>query len=112
MVLQSKLKKGVNYLIRSKDNKDRNMYYGTFNQYETKNGNEFLCAFINILAHETNDEMEMVSVIFYTHKHYAFGDYNFYDHKKVIDGKKAKRNMEKRALDMILKRLVNEDFEW
>jgi len=37
----------------------------------------------------------------------------FHDVEKVKDNrKKAIQNMEKRALDIILKRLVNEHFEW
>ena len=37
----------------------------------------------------------------------------FYDIEKVKDNrKKAIQNMEKRALDLILKKLVNEHFEW
>jgi hypothetical protein len=37
----------------------------------------------------------------------------FYDLEKVKENsKKAIQNMEKRSLDMVLKRLVNEHFEW
>jgi hypothetical protein len=37
----------------------------------------------------------------------------FYDVEKVKENrKKAIQNMEKRSLDMVLKRLVNEQFEW
>jgi hypothetical protein len=39
-------------------------------------------------------------------------NYKFYDAEKVKNGQNAINNMEKRALDMILKRLVNEHFEW
>ena len=36
-----------------------------------------------------------------------------YDLEEIIEnGKKARQSMEKRALDIILKRLVNEIFEW
>jgi len=39
--------------------------------------------------------------------------YTFHDIKKVKEnGKKAIQNMEKRSLDMVLKRLINEHFEW
>jgi hypothetical protein len=30
----------------------------------------------------------------------------------IVNGKKARQNMEQRALDIILKRLVNENFQW
>ena len=40
-------------------------------------------------------------------------DQLFYDVEKVKDNReKAIQNMEKRALDLILKKLVNEHFEW
>jgi len=39
-------------------------------------------------------------------------NYNFYDAEKVKNAKRARQCMEKRSLDMILKRLVNEEFEW
>lgn len=36
-----------------------------------------------------------------------------YDLEEIIEnGKKARQNMEQRALDTILKRIVNENFEW
>lgn len=36
-----------------------------------------------------------------------------YDLEEIIEnGKKARQNMEQRALDIILKRIVNENFEW
>lgn len=39
--------------------------------------------------------------------------FDFYDLEEIRDNaKKAKENMEKRALNIILKRLVNENFEW
>ena len=37
----------------------------------------------------------------------------FYDLEEIIEkGKKARQSMEQRSLDIILKRLVNEDFQW
>lgn len=44
-----------------------------------------------------------------------FYKYNtiFYDLKEIKEnGKKARQHMEQRALDIVLKRLVNENFEW
>ena len=47
---------------------------------------------------------------------YPFGfeiDTKFYDIEQIKEnGKKAIQNMEKRALDTILKKIVNENFEW
>ena len=37
----------------------------------------------------------------------------FYDLEEIREnGKRARQNMEQRALDIILKRLVNENFQW
>ena len=39
--------------------------------------------------------------------------YELSEMRTLIDNaKKARENMEKRSLDMVLKRLVNENFEW
>ena len=45
---------------------------------------------------------------------FDFNNYNykFYDAEKVKNGQNAINNMERRAVNMILKRLVNENFEW
>jgi hypothetical protein len=44
---------------------------------------------------------------------YFSREYTFYDIEEIIDnGKKARQTMEQRALDMILKGLVNEQFQW
>ena len=48
-------------------------------------------------------------------KHYDvfYSNCAFYDLEEIIEkGKKARQNMEQRSLDIILKRLVNEDFQW
>lgn len=40
-------------------------------------------------------------------------DNNFYDAQEIKDNaQKARQQMEKRTLDMVLKRIVNETFEW
>jgi hypothetical protein len=40
-------------------------------------------------------------------------EYTFYDVEEIREnGKKARQNMEQRALNIVLKRLVNETFEW
>jgi len=109
MVLSTKLKKGTEYLIRYKNEKgNTQIYYGKFERYGK---NKCSCVFINLVAQENVDEKEryekFISIIFFDYK-----KYNFYDFNKVVNAKKARENMEKRALDMILKRLVNEHFEW
>ena len=44
---------------------------------------------------------------------YNNDSFTFYDLEEIIEkGKKARQTMEQRSLDIILKRLVNEDFQW
>jgi hypothetical protein len=45
---------------------------------------------------------------------FDFNNYNykFYDAEKVKNGQNAIKNMEKRSLDIVLKLIVNEHFEW
>ena len=48
------------------------------------------------------------------YSHYVFtGIDTFYDIQEMRNNKiKAQQNMEKRSLDMVLKRLVDENFQW
>lgn len=44
---------------------------------------------------------------------YFSREYTFYDVEEIRDnGKKARQSMEKRSLDLILKKIINENFEW
>jgi hypothetical protein len=48
-----------------------------------------------------------------TYCHLFFEEDYYYDPEKIRENaKKAIQSMEKRSLDMVLKRLVNEYFEW
>ena len=47
------------------------------------------------------------------YRHLFFEEDYYYDPEKIRENSQlAKQSMEQRALDMILKRLVNEHFEW
>jgi hypothetical protein len=110
MVLSTKLKKGTEYLIRFKNEKgNTQMYYGKFERYGK---NKCSCVFINLVAHENVDEKEryekFVSIIFFDYK-----KYNFYDFNKVVNAPYARQIMERRSVNMILRRLIgDEHFEW
>ena len=44
---------------------------------------------------------------------YFSREYTFYDVEEIRkNGKKSRQTMEKRALDIILKRVINENFQW
>jgi len=48
-----------------------------------------------------------------THRHLFFEEDYYYDPEKIRENsQQARKQMEQRALDMILKRVVNEEFQW
>lgn len=62
------------------------------------------------------DYEEMYTIVWFSRKgiDYEFSvDDKFYDVEEIRDNaKKARQQLEKRSLNMVLKRLVNEQFEW
>ncbi len=109
-------KKYIMYLSADKHEKLLNFYKGTFRGVHSLQGTLIF-----------NDVIEMKSepATFRGHSGYYVSMkrnnlmffpkdvYTFHDIEKVKEhGKIAIQNMEKRALDMVLKRLVNEYFEW
>lgn len=98
------LKEGTIYTIRYKFYKDR-IYTGTFKCFVKCTKNTLNAKFTNVSTHYSREICDEL-----TFWHYL--DYNYYDVHKINNAKKARYDMEKRALDIILKRLVNEHFEW
>ena len=99
------LKEGTLYIIRFKHDKKR-IFVGTFKCFinHTK-GDKKNANFTNVTAHYTNHISNELSFYNYT-------DYNYYDVCKLNNAQKARHDMERRAIDMVLKRVVNEEFEW
>jgi hypothetical protein len=101
-------KEYILYQDRYKDDKFVSYFKGTF---KGRNFSKKLI-FIDVIE-KRRDANESV-----THNHdvVLFNCDDFYvlhDIEKVKDnGKNAIQNMEKRALDQVLKRLINEHFEW
>jgi hypothetical protein len=98
------LKEGTIYRIRYKHYKNR-VYTGTFKCFVKYTPNIMNANFTNVSTHYSRDICDELSF-------YNYSEYNYYDVYKMNNAKKAIENMEKRALDKILKRLVNEYFEW
>ena len=109
-------KKYVMYLSAYKDDKLMNFYKGTFRGVHSLQDTLIF-----------NDVIEMKSepTTFRGHSGYYVSMkrndlmffrkdvYTFHDIEQVKEnGKRAIQRMEKRSLDIILKRLVNEHFEW
>jgi hypothetical protein len=97
------LKEGTLYIIRFKHDKKR-IFVGTFKCFVNTH-NKMNANFTNVATHYSNYISDELSFYNYT-------DYNYYDVYKLNNAKKARHDMEKRALDMVLKRTVNEHFEW
>lgn len=98
------LKEGTLYIIRFKYDKKR-IFVGTFKCFIKDTRNKINANFTNVSAHYTTHISNELSFYNYT-------DYNYYDVSKLNNAQKARHDMEKRAIDMVLKRVVNEEFEW
>jgi len=92
------LKEGTIYLIRYRLNKTRT-FAGTFKRFTNRSAE-----FINVITYYTTAIFPELTFCHY--------DYDYYDVCKINNAQKARYDMEKRALDQILKRLINEHFTW
>jgi len=93
------LESGREYYILSCNGYKRKKYKGTFHVYRYSymggDKEEFAWFYHNLLSY------------------YYTGDAEFYDVEKIKENaQQAIQTMEQRALDKILKRLVNEEFQW
>lgn len=112
-------KKYIAYLTAEKEDRLQNFYKGTFRGVHRINNN---LIFVDVIKHETYPEeimylgnrgrytgMSRYDLMFFINDDV----YTFHDIDQVKENKKkAIENMEKRTLDIVLKRLVNEHFEW
>ena len=101
MTLPNELKEGKTYIIiYTRDT--RSKFIGTFCNYIRDTTS---ASFNNVVVH--------YSIYVYDNfviNHYK--DYRYYDVEKINNAKNARENFEKRSLDIILKKLINENFEW
>lgn len=110
---------GKQYIVyRPSDDKFKTFWKGTFHgEYQRYFENAPNLIFVNCVQTEvdTNSDLSYGLMNLDHWKNRAdFGKTDiFHDVEKVKDNSKcAIQNMEKRSLDMILKRIVNEHFEW
>jgi hypothetical protein len=101
MTLPDDLKHGKVYIIVYKREKD-SVFTGTFNRYLD---GEPSVEFIHVSAHFSIGMHDRISF-------YHYHDYYYYDIERIKNAQYARRNMEQRSLSMILKKIVNEEFEW
>jgi len=111
-------KKYIAYLTAEKEDRLQNFYKGTFRGVHRINNN---LIFDHVIEHKIYPEeiiylghrcrrtsMSRYDLMFFINDVYTFHDIDQVKENK----KKAIETMEKRTLDMVLKRLVNEHFEW
>lgn len=81
----------VNAIFMGSYNKKQHLYFSQFKRY--------------------NRKIKHGIFILYNHNNFKYYDYN--DIEEIREkSKKARQQMEQRSLNMILKRLVNEEFQW
>jgi hypothetical protein len=114
-------KKYIAYLTAEKEDRLQNFYKGTFRGVRVHSVNNDLI-FVDVIQKKTHPEELFVylghrgrytalirkDLIFLSKDVYTFRDIEQVKENK----KKAIESMEKRTLDMVLKQLVNEHFEW
>lgn len=89
---------------------ERYIYIGTYNGIIRDAYGYFLCLFKNVIKkdkqiHTLCEKLEGVS--------YFSREYTFYDIEEIKKkAKNARQSMEQRALDIVLKKVVNENFQW
>ena len=111
-------KKYIMYLTAHKEEKLINFYKGTFRGVHSIRKN---LIFNDVIETKTYpDEIiylghrgRQTALIRYDLIFFQNDVYTFHDVDQIKEnGKRAIQSMEKRSLDMVLKRLVNEHFEW
>jgi hypothetical protein len=102
-------KEYIIYLTSEKKDKLQNYYKGTFRGFH--------CilkqyVFINIVEIKTYPDRQ-TALLRFDLMFFPKEVYTFHNIEEVKENKKkAMQTMEKRSLDMILKRVVNEEFQW
>lgn len=81
------------------------IFMGSYNEKQHLYFSEFKCY---------NRKIKHGIFVLYIDNNFKYYDYNDYNDVEEIreKSKRARQQMEQRSLNMILKRLVNEDFQW
>ena len=96
------------------ETKNKNIYIGTYTEFIRDPQYGYVMYYIldNVTNYysfgsKKNKPEKIKSDVFFSSTD------TFYDLEEIIEnGKKARQNMEQRSLDIILKRLLNEHFQW
>ena len=110
------LVQGKQYIIHRSDNKFKTFWKGIFRgEYQRYFENAPNLVFVECVRSDLNSEPDygMLTIGPYKNRLDFHKTDIFHDVEKVKDNRKnAIQNMEKRSLDMVLKRVVNEMFQW
>jgi len=101
------LKVGKRYAAETKN---KNIYIGTYIEYITQYGYIIYYILDHVTVYHSSwlkKPEKLKTTAFFSPTD------TFYDLEEIIEkGKKARQQMEQRSLDIVLKRLVNEEFQW
>lgn len=90
------------YCIETRKNIVNAIFMGSYNEKQHLYFSEFKCY---------NRKIKNSIFILYIHNNFKYYDYN--DVEEIREkSKRARQQMEERSLNMILKKLVNEEFQW
>jgi len=96
------------YIVETK----RYIYKGTYVDYIMDDG-YITYYFLDNVTKKDKTSCATLKPEYLTHQVYFCPTNTFYDLEEIREkGQKARQHMEQRSLDMILKRLVNEQFQW
>ena len=81
---------------------------GTYNGIMRDNYGYILCILCDVIQKDKQGHLSKIEGASYFSR-----EYTFYDVEEIREkGRKARQAMEERAFDKILKKIVNENFEW
>ena len=109
------LRAGNEYIIVKSTNQLTEIYKGTFIQRIPSTGSRIIPIEKRVLFEQWYEIATIWYSIFSVNNDmkYFIEDDTYYDLNKIKENaKKARQSFEQRTLDLILKRLVNEHFEW
>ena len=98
------MKVGKTYAVETKSR----ICIGTYNGIMRDDYGYILCILCDVIQNDKQGHLSKIKGASYFSR-----EYTFYDVEEIREnGKKARQVMEERALNKILKKIVNENFEW
>ena len=96
--------------IYAAETRNHNIYIGTYTEYVKQYGYIIYYVLDNVTKYHSfgsKNPEKLKTTAFFSPTD------TFYDLEEIREnGKRARQNMEQRSLDIVLKRLLNEEFQW